>query len=231
MQENQGHPEGEGALEKLVARVPLFAALNREELSAVAARVRPRSHPRNEQLYGAGEKNSRLMIIHSGSVKIYRITESGHEQVIRILESGDFLGESTFVSGADSDHFAMTLERSDICALHHDDLDAYLLQFPSVAVKMLETLSMRLADTEHQLSMLAGEDAEHRLAGYLLALRDASGTAAVRLPTTKKDVASFLGLTPETLSRKFAQFEDSGWISLGSGRNLVVLDAQALRRL
>lgn len=229
MDTQHGHPQGDGALEQLVARVPLFSALVPEELTAVAQRVRPRNHPRNEQLYGAGEKNSTLMIIHSGRVKIYRITESGHEQVIRILGPGDFLGESTFFSGATSDHFARTLESSDICALHHDDLQDYLLSYPTVAVKMVETLSARLSGTEHQLSMLAGEDAEHRLAAYLMALHDASGKATIKLPTTKKDVASFLGLTPETLSRKLTQFEDAGWLRLGAKRQIELVDTQALR--
>ncbi|WP_181149873.1 Crp/Fnr family transcriptional regulator [Arthrobacter sp. MYb227] len=224
-----GHPQGDDALEQLVARVPLFSALVPDELTAVAQRVRPRKHPRQEQLYGAGEKNSKLMIIHAGRVKIYRITESGHEQVIRILGPGDFLGESTFISGATSDHFALTLEASDICELHHDELHDYLLAYPSVAVKMVETLSARLAGTEHQLSMLAGEDAEHRLAAYLMALHDASGKALVKLPTTKKDVASFLGLTPETLSRKLTQFEEIGWLRLGSRRQIELLDVEALR--
>lgn len=229
METQHGHPEGDDALEQLVARVPLFSALVPEELTAVAQRVRPRNHPRNEQLYGAGQKNSKLMILHSGRVKIYRITESGHEQVIRILEPGDFLGESTFFSGATSDHFAVTLESSDICELHHDELHDYLLAYPSVAVKMVETLSARLAGTEHQLSMLAGEDAEHRLAAYLIALHDSSGKTVIKLPTTKKDVASFLGLTPETLSRKLSQFEEDGWLRIGSRRQIELIDAQALR--
>lgn len=231
MQQHPNHPRGENALAQLVARVPLFAQLSESELGEVARRVTHRSHPRNIQLYGAGEHNASLMIIHSGLVKIYRITAAGHEQVIRILGPGEFLGESTFVDRSAADHFAVTLEPADICALHHDDLQSYLLSFPGVAMKMFETLTRRLAETEHQLSSVAGDDAEHRVAAYLLQVAPAAGTGMFRLPISKKDIASLLGLTPETFSRKLAYFEESGWILLHPGRDLEIRDRTALSLL
>lgn len=214
-----------------MGRVPIFAGLAPEELQEIAGRVRLRRHVRNEQLYGAGENNPFLMIIHSGQVKIFRITESGHEQLIRVLGEGDFLGDMSFISGAPKDHFATTLETAEICALHHDDLRDYLLRYPSVTYKMLETLSSRLESTERQLSALAGEDADHRLAAYLLELADEHPTAKFPLPIAKKDVASFLGLTPETLSRKLTQFEDAGMIRQHPRRTIELVDVPALHRL
>ncbi|WP_052136189.1 Crp/Fnr family transcriptional regulator [Arthrobacter sp. PAMC 25486] len=223
--------QGHAPLDVLVGRVPIFSQLAPEELKDIAGRVRLRHHPRNEQLYGAGENNPHLMIIHSGHVKIFRITESGHEQLIRVLGEGDFLGDMSFISGAATDHFATTLEVAEICVLHHDDLRDYLLRFPTVTYKMLETLSSRLESTERQVSILAGEDAEHRIAAYLLELSDKHPTAKFALPIAKKDVASFLGLTPETLSRKLAQFESAGWLRLHPRRIVELLDVPALHKL
>ncbi len=214
-----------------MGRVPIFSQLNPEELKDIAGRVRLRSYPRNEQLYGAGENNPHLMIIHSGHVKIYRITESGHEQLLRVLGEGDFLGDTNFISGAPTDHFASTLEAAEICTLHHDELRDYLLRFPTVTYKMLETLSSRLEHTERQLSIFAGEDADHRLAAYLLELAEGHPTAKFALPIAKKDVASFLGLSPETLSRKLAHFEHSGWIRQQPRRGIELLNIPALHKL
>lgn len=206
------HPEGV-SLKDLVARVPLFRELNDDELSEVVARVRPRHYSRGESLYQAGDSNSSLMILHSGKVKVYRILESGHEQLIRVLGPGEFLGGTSFLSGTPVDHFAATTEDAEICTFHHDDIRNYLLQHPSVAFTMLETLSQRLDETEQQLSSLVGDDAERRVADYLLGLMRAAGTRQFTLPIAKKDIASYLGLTPETLSRRLAQFESRGWIS------------------
>lgn len=220
----------EHSLEHLVSLVPIFSQLDDDELHEVAKRVRPRIHPIGEQLYGAGDDNPYLMIIHSGWVKVSRLTESGHEQVIRVLGVGDFLGEATFMGSGRADHFAVTLEESEICSLHRDDMRDYLSRSPSVAFKMLETLSNRLESTENQLSSVTGEEAGHRVAGYLMRLATESGNDQVTLPISKKDVASYLGMTPETLSRRLAGFEDAGLLRLSGNRRIDILDRESLVR-
>jgi CRP/FNR family transcriptional regulator len=233
MDHHHGHESGgDGAhaeLEALVAKVPLFAGLTHAQISEIASRVRPRVVPRNEQLYGAGDINPYLRIIHTGTVKVYRITESGHEQVIRVLGAGDFLGERAVISPSASDHFAVTLDESEICSLGHEDMRSYLLRYPSVAFTMLETLSARLGTTEEQVSAMTGEDAAGRVAAYLVGLADEYHRSSFLLPISKKDVASYLGLTPETLSRRLAAFEDNKWVHLGGNRRVDLLDIEALR--
>ena len=168
------------------------------------------------------------MIVHRGWVKIYRLAESGREQLIRVLGPGDFIGEMTFISASETDHFAVTLEDSQICNLHHEDIRSFLLRYPTIAYKMLETVTGRLEQTERLVSSLTGEDAERRIASFLLELAARDGKDTVELPVSKKDLASYLGTTPETVSRRLTAFEGKGWIRQGAKGRIEILDREAM---
>lgn len=217
--------------DQCVALVPIFAQLDQAERHEIAQHAHQRTYSRNEQLYGAGEENPTLIIVHSGRVKIYRLAESGREQLIRILQPGDFIGEKTFISAAETDHFATTLEDTQVCVLQRDDIRGFLLRYPTIAYKMLETISDRLERTERMVSSLTGEDVEHRIASYLLELAETNGSTSLKLPLSKKDLASYLGTTPETISRRLAVFEDNGWISQSTKGRIEISDRTALTRI
>lgn len=211
-----------------VSLVPIFAQLTLEERAEIAGFASQRRYSRNEQLYGAGDQSHALMIVHRGRVKVYRIAESGHEQLIRVLRPGEFVGEAAFFGRKPIDHFAVALEDAEICMLRADDIRGVLMRHPSVAFTMLESLSGRLQQTEQLVGSLTGEDAERRIASYLVELSHGEGALAVRLPLSKKDLASYLGTTPETLSRRLAAFEDRGWIRQGPRGRVEIRDRDAL---
>lgn len=225
---HHGQVAGADHRDQCVALVPIFAQLSPAERHEIAQQARQKTYGRNEQLYGAGEENPTLMIVHQGRVKIYRLAESGREQLIRILAPGDFIGETFFISAAETDHFAVTLENAQICVLHRDDIRGFLLRYSTIAYKMLETISDRLERTERMVSSLTGEDVEHRIASYLLELADLAGSNSLELPISKKDLASYLGTTPETVSRRLAVFQENGWISQSSKGRIEILDRTAL---
>lgn len=225
---HHGHDDGGDPRDQCVALVPIFSHLDPAEIHEVATTARQKVFGRNEQLYGAGDQNQYLLIIHRGRVKIHRSVESGHEQLIRVLKPGDFIGETAFIGGSPMDHYATTLEESEICVLHRDDVRRHLLNYPMITYKMLEAVSNRLERTEHMVNSLTGEDVEHRIAAYLVELADDAGTTSIRLPISKKDLASYLGTTPETLSRKLAHFEDAGWIRQDGQRRIDLVDYNSL---
>src|SRR5688572_5529352 len=108
--------EAGGAGEDLcVARVPLFQGLTHEQQLEVAGVARPTRVGREEVVYAAGSDISQLMVVHTGRVKISRVSADGHEQIVRVLGPGDFVGESSFLTGARPDHLATALEPGSMC--------------------------------------------------------------------------------------------------------------------
>lgn len=216
-----------------VARVPLFQGLTRAEQEQVAELARPTRVRRDEKVYAAGSDVSQLMVVHQGSVKISRISADGHEQIVRIVGPGDFVGETAFLTGERPDHFATAMAAGSMCVFRHEDIQQLVARYPSIGFRMLQTVGGRLAETEARLASLISGDVSSRLADYLMTLpaRRGPGGLTVDLPLAKKDIASLLDTTPESLSRQLRRLGDSGVISPGQGRRIVITDVDALMAL
>lgn len=221
--------------ERCVALVPIFAGLSAAHQAEVASFARPVRVGGGEYLIHTGEPTSRLFVVHEGQVKVCRTAETGHEAVLSVLGPGEVGGEVAFLTGARPESDAVAMTPSRMCVFDHADLAALLGRFPAIGVGMLRALAVKLASTQRMLAALTSADVGSRVAAYLLdapttwgASGDASGIAAVHLPMSKKDLAGYLGTTPETLSRRLAEFERAGLITLRPGRDIIIRDPAGL---
>ena len=227
-------PASTEAPELCVALVPLFQGLSTEEQFEVARVAHPTQIDSGQQVYGARSDVSQLMVVHTGRVKVSRINPAGHEQIIRVLGPGDFIGESAFLTGTRPDHAATALENAELCVFRHEDLGRLVAKHASIGIRMLQSLSLRLGEAENRLAAVISGDVSSRLADYLLTLpaRHTRGAnAEVELPLTKKDIASLLDTTPESLSRQLRALTDAEVISQGPEGRVTILDVDALSAL
>lgn len=213
-----------------VARVPIFAGLTPEQQAEVAAFARPIQVPRGHIVYVAGSDLRRLLVVHHGRVAMRHLSPEGREQVVRVLEEGDVVGEAAFITGAQPDHEAVATADSQLCTFDHADLVELVRLHPGIAVRMLQAVTDRLVRAERMLAAFATSDVETRLAAWLLDQPsvDDAGRRMLVLQMAKKDVASFLGTTPETLSRRLADLAREGVIGLAGRREIVLLDTAQL---
>lgn len=213
-----------------VTRVPLFQALTRKEQEAVAALATPTTVARGDRIYSAGDDISQLMVVHTGLLKISRISVDGQEQIIRVLEPGEFVGESAFLNGGRPDHFATALEPGHMCIFRHQDIGALIARHPSIGLRMLQSVSRRLEQTEERLAAATSSDVGSRLARYLVDLpaHHEGSVMTVRLPLAKKDIASLLDTTPESLSRALRRLQESGMIDQQGARAMRIVDLDRL---
>lgn len=124
----------------------------------------------------------------------------------------------------------MATADSELCTLDHADLVELVRRHPRIAERMLQSVTERLVRAERMLAALATTEVGVRLAAWLLDQPsvDDAGRRMVVLPMAKKDIASFLGTTPETLSRRLAELAREGVIGLARRREIVLLDIQEL---
>lgn len=218
--------------ELCVARVPVFATLPRASQFEVAAYAASRRLRAGDALYREGDAIAQLFVVHTGTAKLTHARADG-ERLIRTVGPGEVVGEHSFLTGARPDHTVTTLEPASLCVFKHADLARLVAAHPTIAVRMLQALSRRLTDTETRLAAATSTDVSARLAGYLLGLpgTHVDGSVEVTLPLAKKDIASLLDTTPESLSRALRRLGDSGMIDQRRGRRIGLSDVDGLSRL
>ncbi|GGJ96220.1 Crp/Fnr family transcriptional regulator [Lentibacillus kapialis] len=214
-----------------ISLVPIFNHLNHEEQVEVASTSMSQSYDKKDLIFQAGNPSEYLYIVHKGKVRNYNLSESGKEQLIRILEPGDFMGELAVFTDEWLTSFAEAIEPTEICAIHQSNLQQLLQEKPAIAFKILAESSKRLKDAEKTIERLSSQDVEKRLSSYLLEEAEKGTSSQITLPMSKKDLASYLGTTQETLSRRLAGFADKGLVRQTGQRKINITDWEALRNI
>ena len=219
--ELQGTGEGH-----CVEIVPIFATLSRKELDEVGSITFDKAFSKGETIYRPGDRKGVLYIIHTGRVRVFRLSPDGKEQVIRMVGPGRFIGELSLFSSLATTDYAEAAEPSVLCMIQGERLKGLMKAHPSIALKVMEELSRRLQDAESLIEGINLRSAEQRLAGFLLT--EAGEALRFELTMSKGDLASHLGMKAETLSRTLASLEGRKFVALHGQRGIEVLDRAAL---
>lgn len=212
-----------------ISLVPIFNHLEEKHRKEITDAVQSISYKKGETIYQAGDRSDSLYIVSSGKIKIYRLSESGKEQLIRLLYPGDFTGELALFNDATQEAYAQAMSDTKICIMRRSDLQNLIIKYPAISFSLLAEFASRLEKSEKQAASFATEKAETRIALYLAECTDASEpTQEFILPMSKKDLASYLGTTPETISRKLAELEQQGYIEQKSAKRIKILDRSGL---
>lgn len=209
-----------------IEKVPIFASLSQEERLEIVDIASSRSFEKGEKIYMAGDEGGTLFVLYTGRAKLFRLSASGKDQVLRVVEPGEFIGELSLFSSLPLTDNAQALETTTMCVLQGQRLKELMAKYPSIAFKVMDELSRRLEKAENRIEDISLGSVSQRVAGALLEL--SQGRGEILLPMTKGDLASQLGMTQETLSRKLAALQEEGLILLKGHRKIIIEDRAEL---
>lgn len=178
-------------------------------------------------------------ILISGTVKLTREGADGRCQIVGFLTEGDCLGE---LFDEVSHQGAECISDVVLCCFARKKFEAFLKGHPQLEHRLLLRVMHQLDETREWLFTLGQLKAPERLASFLLWLRRKKALALDRVqsqpddnmvdcPYTRQEIADFLGLTVETVSRNFTRFRQDNLINLHADRRIEILKADALKRL
>lgn len=211
-----------------ISLVPLFDQLTHADKKTIESIVHQHHYQPGETVFSAGDSLDALMIIASGQVKVYQLAENGKEQLLYLLQTGDFEGESALFSQTTRQSFGEALLPTAVCQIERSDFQKLMLQYPSISINLLNEFGNRLSKLEKRTTQATTSSIESRLADYLVETAAGMQATTFKLPLKKKDLATYLGTTPETISRKLKDFEAQGLIVQGNGKQITIKDGDAL---
>jgi CRP/FNR family transcriptional regulator, nitrogen fixation regulation protein len=188
----------------------------------------PMSFSRNAEIYGENEPAEYVYKVVSGTVRTYKVLTDGRRQIGAFYLVGDIFGletgdDHTFSAEAVSDAKVLVIKRSALVALAARDND--------VARQLWALTARELGRVQNHILLLI-QTAQERVASFLLEMAErVSANNAVELPMSRQDIADYLGLTIETVSRTLTLLENSAAIEVPTSRRIVLRNRSALRRL
>lgn len=184
-----------------------------------------------DHLYRENDPFRAIYAVRGGFFKTYLVDEAGREQVLGFHLPGELVGLDAIYPGHHQCN-AMALDTATVCKLPYTELSELAAHVPSLQRQLFRLMSKDIGTTH----ALTGDfSAEERLAAFLVALSDrfeARGYSASRftLAMPRRDIANYLRLAPETVSRVFRRFQDDGLIAV-ERRDLRLLDPERMKGL
>ncbi len=186
-----------------------------------------------EHVFFEGDAKGHVYMLEKGTVCLYKTLPDGRRQIVDFAYPGDLIGLS---AGEDHVFSAQAITLTRMRCLAASSLHEAARHDPRVGMHLYRALSDQLMAARDLLLTVGQRNATERLASLLVALsrrneRSGGDPSQIALPMTRADIADFLSLTIETVSRTFTKLRVSGIIDLAQSSLVIVRDRQKLEKL
>ncbi|OMH29493.1 Crp/Fnr family transcriptional regulator [Motiliproteus sp. MSK22-1] len=206
----------------------LAFGLGQEAVSEFKGIIKERGpYAAGDTIYRQQDQFRSLYSIQSGSIKTETVTADGRQSVMGFYLIGDLLGIDA-IGGKTYPNDAIAMETTWVCEIPYKSLLNLFSGQPYLQQQFINRLGGKIHADEYSGKVIRNESATRRVMHFLYQLywhqaRDKGPTSRLHLPMSKQDLASFLGLTPESFSRTLTQLQKQGHIEKESHKVIVLL--------
>jgi CRP/FNR family transcriptional regulator len=216
-----------------VREIAVCTALSAPELERLRDIAVTKIFEPGSTLYSADEPSTLVGTVVQGTIKCFKLLADGRQQIVGFLFPGDFIGSPT----QETTHsFAEALTRVELCLFPVPAIQRLVREMPNLERRLLTLANEDLDIAREWMLLLGRKTAQERLATFLLLLAHkakARGIAEgpIDLPMNRSEIADYLGLSLETVSRQFTKLKSSGHIRIEHNNEITIRDLDGLTEI
>ena len=214
----------------LVREKAMCACIDTVDLGKFSQKSLQKEYNEGSFIFAQGEKNNFFYVLIEGSIKIFKTFDDGRTQIIGFLLPGDFFGFNH------SDNFSYSAQCSEevkCCVFSHTDLGIYLDTHPKLSKELMNMATRELSLMQERLADMGRLSARERIINFFLGIsaqRKKIGLEEnpISLPMSRSDIADYLGLTVETISREITKLKSEKIINMINSRQVFLNNKDTL---
>ena len=203
-----------------------------QQLDEIIQRSKPLQ--KNQHLYREGDHFQSVFAVRSGTLKAYKTTDDGREQVTGFYFPGEILGMDGISNNAHASS-AKALETAAVCEIPFGSLERLSALMPNLQRHFFQLMSREITEDQQLITLLSKNSADERVAALMLSIsgrnaRRKLSATQFRLPMSRVDIGNYLGLTVETVSRVFSRMQKMAVLRVDN-KEIEILDPDGLRSM
>jgi CRP/FNR family transcriptional regulator len=190
----------------------IFTHLTDQQLLIIFNKLQLRTLPAHQIFIEQDDQTVEAYLITSGSIRVYRTTESGDEVTLAFKGPGELVGEMALLDERPRSAYVETIQPTTVLTISRNDFRRIIFEYPEIAINLLKTLTQRLRETNQHLEEEVSQDLANRTWNVLKALAPYFPNQEITM--SQEELANTIGATRARVTEVLDQFQTQGKITL-----------------
>ena len=217
----------------IVREFSSLKALNKDELLKMAECKTSYTIKKGEPIFEEGESVNGIFCVKDGVCKLSKLSANGKDQIVKLVKSGELLGQRSLISEEPTNLSAVALEDMEVCFIPKTEIMNFFNKNNQFSMNVMRNICGDLKEADDHMVSMAQKSVKERLAETLLYLEDTFGKnsdGSLHIQLSREELAGMIGTATESCIRLLSELNKSGLVDL-SGKKITILDRNKLKRM
>lgn len=218
----------------IVRQLSSLKTLSKEELLKIADCKSSYTIKKGQNIFDEGETLNGIFCIREGVCKLSKLSANGKDQIVKLIKSGELLGQRSMISDEPTNLSAIALEDMEVCFLPKNDVMHFFNTNNQFSFEVMKSICVDLKEADDHMVSMAQKTVKERLAETLLYLEDEFGInsedGTLRIQLSREELAGMIGTATESCIRLLSDFNKNGLVEL-IGKKIALKDKSKLKKI